>query len=257
MAPRVLLIDDEPLVARLYARALHDYGWQIEISENPWDALENIQNSAPDFVITDMNMPGMNAPELLQELNQSYLKTMPVLVLSAESPENFIPEALRAGADDFLPKGTKFSNIAARAAFWLDAGVTGLPLDARAQALELLPYKKYGDNIFLILSFPRSLSVERVYGTIIDQLPLDKEDHQDFNETQRVRLLGAVTGAFGVLAKSDPLSFLREVDLTYAVLKKLNIDPMSEQWRSEWRRLATLGTDGAFRDAYQRLAFMP
>ena len=61
MVARVLLIDDEPLVARLYARALSDTGWTIEISDHPWDALEKIQNDAPDFIITDMNMPDLFA----------------------------------------------------------------------------------------------------------------------------------------------------------------------------------------------------
>ena len=78
----VLLVDDEPLVARLYARALQAQGWSVEAAENALVALDAIERAPPRLVISDMQMPSMTGLEMLEEMVANNRKTMPLMFMS-------------------------------------------------------------------------------------------------------------------------------------------------------------------------------
>lgn len=254
MGKRVHILDDEPLVARLYARALQNEGWVIEISEDPLEAVDIISKTPPDFILTDMNMPGMNAPEFIAELHRKKMKTMPIMVLSASAPEEVVLQGLNAGADDFLQKGVSFSQLRQRARFWMNAGVSGMTAHAREMALQRLPRMSYGQHFFMLLDFPRSLTVERATISLLDQF--DKPVG-DFNVIERVRLLGALAGVLAVLGRTDPVGYLKEIDLCLAVLDALDIDIQTGGWKEEWARFPELWKDPTFHQAFESLSVQP
>lgn len=87
----VLLIDDEPDTVTIYALLLEMSGYRVMQAHDGSQALHSIGKSAPDVVVTDWMMPGMNGRELCEELRRegSPHATIPIVVASAamEPPE--------------------------------------------------------------------------------------------------------------------------------------------------------------------------
>lgn len=104
---RILVIDDLDIEVRLLSTIFRTAGYNnIRGETDPRRALEAFEDLAPDLVLLDLHMPGMNGVELLHELGQmipsdSYL---PVLVVTADPSPEVKRDALAAGARDFLGK---------------------------------------------------------------------------------------------------------------------------------------------------------
>ncbi len=58
MAERILVVEDDPELARMICAFLSDEGFQVEHSGNGLDAIERIKSAQPDLVILDVMMPG-------------------------------------------------------------------------------------------------------------------------------------------------------------------------------------------------------
>jgi len=67
--PRILLVDDEPMVLRVLSRALENAGYRVETLRNGQEALEAIRNGEPDAMVTDIDMPRMTGRELCEQLH--------------------------------------------------------------------------------------------------------------------------------------------------------------------------------------------
>lgn len=67
--PRVLLVDDEPMVLRVLSRALESAGYRVETHKNGQEALEAIRSGEPDAMVTDIEMPRMTGRELCEQLH--------------------------------------------------------------------------------------------------------------------------------------------------------------------------------------------
>jgi ATP-dependent Lon protease len=65
--PRLLIVDDEDAVRRMLSQALRKIG-RIDVCESASEALEQARNRCYDAVISDMDMPGMNGPELYRQI---------------------------------------------------------------------------------------------------------------------------------------------------------------------------------------------
>lgn len=66
--PRILIVDDEPLVARALMRLLTRAGFEVLVASSGPDALGKLGAFAADVVLTDYRMPGMNGRELLEQV---------------------------------------------------------------------------------------------------------------------------------------------------------------------------------------------
>lgn len=66
--PRVLIVDDEPEVAKALRRMLTRRGFEVETASSAEEALARLAPFAPDIVISDHRMPGMKGPDLLDEV---------------------------------------------------------------------------------------------------------------------------------------------------------------------------------------------
>lgn len=102
---RILIVEDHTLL-RAGLRALLSQDDDIEIvgeSDNGRDAIRLIGALAPNLVMTDLSMPGMNGMEAIRDIKRRY-PDIRVLVLTIHKADEYILESLKAGADGYLLK---------------------------------------------------------------------------------------------------------------------------------------------------------
>jgi CheY-like chemotaxis protein len=95
--PRVLIVDDEHLIADTLAEILSDKGFEAAAVYNPRRALEQIRELCPDIVITDVVMPGMNGIELAKVIRNSCPGTRIVLLSGQAVTAELVERAKREG----------------------------------------------------------------------------------------------------------------------------------------------------------------
>ena len=100
---RVLVVDDEVNARTALAELLTDEGFEVETAADAFKALGKVDTFAPDVVVTDLKMPGMDGIELVQRLRA--LDDPPaVVVMTAFGAVQSAVEAMRAGASEYLTK---------------------------------------------------------------------------------------------------------------------------------------------------------
>jgi two-component system, OmpR family, response regulator len=110
---RVLIVEDEPKMAALVARALREEGHAADTVAQGEDALWMAQAAPYDAIVLDVMLPGLDGFEVLRRLRQQQVWT-PVLMLTARDAVGDRVGGLDAGADDYLTKPFAFSELLAR-----------------------------------------------------------------------------------------------------------------------------------------------
>jgi two-component system, sensor histidine kinase len=102
---RILLADDDPMVAQVVRTGLRSKGWTVDVAADVMQAVMFATRSPPDAVILDINMPGGTGLTALERL-QASMKTrfIPVLVVSATQDPSIPEQAMALGAAGFLAK---------------------------------------------------------------------------------------------------------------------------------------------------------
>ena len=102
---RVLIIDDDFALAEHYKLVLSSADIRAEVSNNPNEIFEVLQDFHPELILLDINMPGCNGIELAQviRLNQDWLR-VPITYLSSEQDVEKRALAMGRAGDDFLSK---------------------------------------------------------------------------------------------------------------------------------------------------------
>jgi two-component system KDP operon response regulator KdpE len=109
---RILIVDDEPQIARVLRTSLQSNGHEVIVARDGADALEQFRKVEPDLVITDLAMPGMDGIELTKEVRQS--SQVPIIVLSVRNNDSSKVAALDEGADDYITKPFSIQELLAR-----------------------------------------------------------------------------------------------------------------------------------------------
>jgi two-component system, OmpR family, response regulator RpaA len=111
----ILVVDDDAEVLGTVWRALSREGHEVLLAESAEQALERIDQQRPDLIILDIMMPHKDGLEFCQELRQDqFLRTTPVLFLSARWRTDDIVRGLDAGGDDYLTKPFELKELNAR-----------------------------------------------------------------------------------------------------------------------------------------------
>lgn len=110
---RILLIEDDLLLADGLARALRHSGYVVDTADNGTTADAWLGKEAYDLAILDLGLPGLDGGEVLQRLRARRQRT-PVLVLSARLAVEERVRALDLGADDYVVKPVVLSELEAR-----------------------------------------------------------------------------------------------------------------------------------------------
>jgi DNA-binding response OmpR family regulator len=111
----ILVIDDDAEIRRLLARTLSENHTVWE-ARDALDALDVLQrNGAPDLIICDVMMPGMNGFELIKHIRTSNPKARtPVIFLTAKDQPLDVVAGINAGARSYVTKPFKLAALVAR-----------------------------------------------------------------------------------------------------------------------------------------------
>ncbi|MBL9078914.1 MAG: response regulator [Planctomycetes bacterium] len=82
---RVLLVEDEPLTAEVFARALARDGHRVDVARDGLQALRRMQDNAPSLVVLDMSLPAVSGAELVRRLRADGHARLPIVVVSGSS----------------------------------------------------------------------------------------------------------------------------------------------------------------------------
>ena len=109
---RVLVVDDEPQIARALAINLRARHYQVDIAGTGEAALALAAERPPDVVVLDLGLPGLDGFDVIRGL-RGWSK-VPILVLSARQDSSDKVEALDLGADDYVTKPFGMDELLAR-----------------------------------------------------------------------------------------------------------------------------------------------
>ena len=112
-APRVLVVDDEAMLADLLSQALRHEGWETATAKDGLDALAKATSFQPDVVILDVQMPRMDGLETLERL-RARDPELPVLFLTARDDMRDKIQGLTVGGDDYVTKPFGLEEVVAR-----------------------------------------------------------------------------------------------------------------------------------------------
>ena len=113
MPERVLVVDDDALVRRMLTRSLAAEGFEVEHVADGGAALAAAEASAPDLVVLDVTMPGLDGLAVCRRLRANGLRGS-ILMLTARDAVADRVAALEAGADDYLVKPFAVEELVAR-----------------------------------------------------------------------------------------------------------------------------------------------
>jgi two-component system, OmpR family, response regulator MprA len=110
---RVLVVDDDPPLRRMLARTLLAEGYDVTVAADGGAALVEAERTAPDVIVLDVAMPGLDGLTVARRLRSKGVPT-PILMLTARDAVPDRVAGLEAGADDYLVKPFAVQELVAR-----------------------------------------------------------------------------------------------------------------------------------------------
>jgi CheY-like chemotaxis protein len=102
---KVLIVEDDPLMSRMYQKIFTFEGYQVELAGNGEEGLEKVRTTKPTIVMLDIMMPKMNGLQVLDKLKADPdTKTIPVVMLTNLAGIQDAETALAKGAVKYIVK---------------------------------------------------------------------------------------------------------------------------------------------------------
>jgi DNA-binding response OmpR family regulator len=112
MAPKILVVDDEPDVLLIVKTGMQAEGYEVVTASNGVDALAMVKEEKPDVVILDVMMPLMDGFEVLAKLKEDdATAAVPVIMLTGLSERSKIQKALVSGIHFYVVKPFEFEEL--------------------------------------------------------------------------------------------------------------------------------------------------
>ncbi len=109
---RILLIEDEPQIARFVQLELNHEGYEVTVANDGRDGLEVFKAHPFDLVLLDIMLPSLNGIEVLRRIRQ--LSNVPIIMLTARDSVMDKVSGLDNGADDYITKPFAIEELLAR-----------------------------------------------------------------------------------------------------------------------------------------------
>jgi two-component system alkaline phosphatase synthesis response regulator PhoP len=135
----VLVVDDEPKIARLLRDYLERAGFGVSVAHDGREALMRVRTERPDLVILDLGLPAVDGLDVTRQLRRD--GDIPIIMLTARDDEVDRVAGLELGADDYVTKPFSPREVVARvrAVLRRRAGAPGTDAVLRAGPLEVDP----------------------------------------------------------------------------------------------------------------------
>lgn len=115
--PLILIVDDTPQNIQVLGNILYDKGYNISISSSGVQALQSVKTKAPDLILLDIQMPGMDGFEVCKTLKANdETKEIPVIFLTAATELEKVLHGFEIGAVDYITKPFNVPELLARVA---------------------------------------------------------------------------------------------------------------------------------------------
>jgi DNA-binding NtrC family response regulator len=163
--PRILVVDDEPIVCESCKRILGEEGYEVDIALSGQEAFEKMKRDTYDVVLTDLKMPGIDGMEVLRTLRKDYPETMVIMITGFSTVETAV-EAMKLGAFDYIPKPFTPDEVSI---------VVKKAIERKSLLLENIYLRselqeKYGFHNIV----GKSKKMQEVYRTIVKVAPTDR-----------------------------------------------------------------------------------
>ena len=111
--PSILLVEDDNTIAMGLVQALEHERFDVRHVDTAEAGLEEVQKRAPDLIVSDIMLPGIDGLEMMRRVKQDYPNT-PVIMLTARTDEIDRVMGLEMGADDYVTKPFSVREVVAR-----------------------------------------------------------------------------------------------------------------------------------------------
>lgn len=102
---KILLVEDDPLTARLIAHYLQDPRIELTSFSEAEAALDHLKDNLPDLILLDLILPGIDGFQFMRKIkSDETTKRIPLIIMSSISGEKEILQALEIGASDYITK---------------------------------------------------------------------------------------------------------------------------------------------------------
>jgi DNA-binding response OmpR family regulator len=112
MSKKILVVDDEPQIVKVVKAYLEKSGYQVITAADGQTALTAFRQEKPDFMILDLNLPGMDGLDVCRAVRRE--SNIPILMLTARVEETDRLIGLELGADDYVVKPFSPREVVAR-----------------------------------------------------------------------------------------------------------------------------------------------
>ena len=112
MLLKIVIIEDEPDTAEMYAEMMRISGYEVVKYYGGLSAVAHLADQDPDAVILDLMMPDLSGLEVLNYIKEKPdLSDLPVIIVSAKTMPEDVEKGLRAGAVAYLTKPVSFADL--------------------------------------------------------------------------------------------------------------------------------------------------
>ncbi|HJL42752.1 MAG TPA: response regulator [Myxococcales bacterium LLY-WYZ-16_1] len=168
---RILLIEDDPSVRMLLAHVFDSRSTVFQATDG-LQGLEMLRTERPDFVITDLMLPELDGVRVLKRARRTYYGAcVPFLILTANQDEEALIQCFQEGADDFMVKPVRISELRVR--------VASIHVRQR-MARDLNPLTRLPGNLVLKAEMARRLEERRAFTVLY----VDVDHFKAYNDSQ-------------------------------------------------------------------------
>lgn len=136
--PDLLLVDDDATFCSVLSRALENRGFQVRVAHTVADALSRIEDSAPEYAVIDLKLPGQSGLALVSKLKALDEQTK-IVVLTGYASIATAVEAIKLGAAYYLSKPADADDIVA--AFHRESGDQSAPVSEKPPSVNRVEWE--------------------------------------------------------------------------------------------------------------------
>jgi two-component system, OmpR family, response regulator MtrA len=110
--PLIMVVDDDQDLAEMLGIVLNGAGYEVDLVNHGDQALDEFRVNKPDLVLLDVMLPGVDGVEICRQIRAESM--VPIVMLTAKGDSHDVVLGLEAGADDYMVKPFKNSELVAR-----------------------------------------------------------------------------------------------------------------------------------------------